>query len=185
MSDARSRSPKDGKTYLHAIRIKIPHRRDTARVLNFNQAPLQRLQLVVVRKQRLRDRLRGDHEVVNVTVTAANEVEQRPLHVQLCRAAFIIQEVAVHPALVDFIELPLVVVKIGLAQRPCLRDRKLLEVVADTDELIIRGSEIVGNSPFSTRVTLGKQSRASVGVGPRGGAQHTSLVRCLTIEGIS
>ena len=136
-------------THLHAIRIQLPHRPDPARSLDLNQAPLQRLQLVINRQQRLRHRLGRVHEVVNVPVAAADEVQQRALDVQLGGLAVGIQEIAVDARLVNLVELALEVVQVRLAQRPGLRDGDLFEVVADRRERVVLVEEVGGNFAFS------------------------------------
>ena len=103
------------EAYLHAIWIQLPRRRNPTRLLHLYQATPQRLQLVKDREQCFGDGLGGDNEAIDVGVAAANEVEKGALHVELRWFSVRIQEVAIHPRLVDSVELALVAVQIRLA----------------------------------------------------------------------
>lgn len=59
------------------------------------------------------------------------------LSMQISRSAFDIDKIAIDTALIYPVELALIRVEVGLAQRPCLSQVHLLESVSDLDELVI------------------------------------------------
>jgi hypothetical protein len=68
-----------------------------------------------------------------------------PLHVELSLPTILIDPVAVDTLLVDRVKLSRVVVEICLAKCPSPCDRKLVEVVLDTQESAVRRLERVWN----------------------------------------
>lgn len=121
----------------HRIRIQFPRRIHTSRALDLFQTSFQGEQLVVYGQQRLADGFGGNDVLIDESVALPEQIEQCALGVQICWTALCIDEVSVDSRFVYAVELSLVGIEIGLAERPRLSEVHLFEGVFDLEELVI------------------------------------------------
>lgn len=87
-----------------------------------------------------------------------------PLRMEICRLAFSIDKVAIHPRLVNSIKLSLVSKQIGLSKRPSLGDRESIELVANLEKAVVLFLEPFVDfalTVFQLAGTLEKSGKAS------------------------